>query len=217
MSWSLRIRRVALVAAPTLAAALVVAAYFLDPALGESGVERARQHAAHAARQQISLLALHSSLALLAVPAVALIVMVRGRGAWLANLAAVFALVGMTTLPGFVLIAFYDIAIYGELGPAAYYAIDDGVAQLHGATVMVVSGFLGFILALPTALLAAWRGGLLRLWPAPTVLLGEASALIAPETFGLLHFAASLVALSYALRRTTASVPRAPEHSAHVA
>ena len=106
-------------AAPVLAALLIVAGFFLDPATGKSGREIAAEYAAHPGREQVSALAFHFAFALLAIPAVALIVAVRGRGAWWANVAAFLAFLGMTTLPGFLLVDFYDIAIYGELGGAA--------------------------------------------------------------------------------------------------
>ena len=55
----------------------------------------------------------------------------------------------MTTLPGFLLGDFYDIAIYGELGGEAWQEVDDRLAELPGATVMFLTGVLGFALALP--------------------------------------------------------------------
>ena len=113
---ALDVRGAAVVAAPVLAALLIVAGFFLDPAIEKSGREMAAEYAAHPGREQISALSFHFAFALLAIPAVALIVAVRGRGAWLANLAALLAFLGMTTLPGFLLGDFYDIAIYGELG-----------------------------------------------------------------------------------------------------
>src|SRR5687768_5301684 len=116
MPSALAFRRFAIVAAPVVAALLIVAGFFLDPAIDESGRELAEEYAAHPGREQVSALAFHFAFAALALPAVAFIVVVRGRGAWLANLAGFLAFLGLTTLPGFLLTDFYDIAIYGELG-----------------------------------------------------------------------------------------------------
>ena len=199
MASPLGFRRWAVVVAPVLAAALIVAGFFLDPALGESGRELAREYAEHPGREQVSALAFHFGFALLAIPAVALIVAVRGRGAWIANVAAVFAVLGMTTLPGFLLTDFYDIAIYGELGGDAWDAVDERIQELPGAAIMFLTGFLGFVLTLPTALAAAWRAGLLSWWPAAAVLAGNVAAQGIPGGYGLLVWAATLLALAYAL------------------
>jgi hypothetical protein len=197
---ALGIRRAAVIAAPALSALLIVAGFFLDPAIDESGRELAKEYAAHPGREQVSALALHFAFALLAFPAVALIVAVRARGAWLANLAAFLAFLGMTTLPGFLLTDFYDIAIYGELGGDAWGAVDDRIQELPGAAIMFVTGFFGFLLTLPVALLAAWRAGLLPWWPALVVLAGSVSAQAIPGGFGLLVWAGTLLVLGYVLR-----------------
>jgi hypothetical protein len=200
MSSALRFRRLAVVYAPLFAAVLIVAGFFLDPAIGDSGRELAKQYAANPGREQWSAVALHFAFAAMALPAVALIVAVRGRGAWLANVAALLAFLGLTTLPGFLLTDFYDIAIYGELGGNAWQAVNDRLGELTGAAVMFSTAFAGFILALPAALLAAWRGGLLPWWPALAVLVGAISARALPGGFGLLVWAAALAALTWILR-----------------
>jgi hypothetical protein len=200
MRSALGLRRAAVVVAPALSALLIVAGFFLDPAIDESGRKLAKAYAAHPGREQVSALAFHFAFALLAIPAVALIVAVRGRGAWLANVAALLAVLGMTTLPGFLLTDFYDIAIYGELGGNAWTAVDDRLQELSGATVMFVTAFVGFALTLPVALLAAWRARLLPWWPAVVVLVGSVAAQAVPGGFGLLLTAAALLVLAWVLR-----------------
>jgi hypothetical protein len=208
MDSALRVRKAAVVAAPVLAAILIVAGFFLDPAIDESGRELAREYAENPGREQVSALAFHFAFALLAIPAVALIVAVRGRGAWLSNLAAFLAVLGMTTLPGFLLTDFYDIAIYGELGGGAWDTVDDRLQELPGAIVMFVTGVFGFLLTLPVALLAAWRAGVLHWWPALLVFAGSVSAQAVPGGFGLLIWAGTLVVLGYVLRQVvTAAHP----------
>jgi hypothetical protein len=203
VSSALRVRRWAVVVAPALAAAGIVAGFFLDPAIGESGRELAREYAEHPGREQVSALAFHFAYALLAVPAVALIVAVRGRGAWLANTAGLLGVLGLTTLPGFLLTDFYDIAIYGELGGDAWQTVTDRIEELPGAAVMFLTGLVGFFLALPIAVLAAWRAELLTWWPAAAVFAGEVAGLAIPGGYGLLVWAATLLALAYALLRLT--------------
>jgi hypothetical protein len=203
MPSALGFRRAAVVAAPALSALLIVAGFFLDPAIGESGRDLAAEYAAHPGREQVSALAFHFAFALLAIPAVALIVAVRGRGAWLANLAAFLGFLGLTTLPGFLLTDFYDIAIYGELGGEAWDAVDERIQELPGATIMFLTGFLGFTLALPVALLGAWRAGLVASWTPLLLLAGPICAQAIPDGFGLLVWAGTLVALSYVLSRAS--------------
>jgi hypothetical protein len=65
---------------------------------------------------------------------------------------------------------------------------------------MFLTGFLGFALTLPVALLAAWRAGLLSWWPALLLLAGAICAQSVPDGFGLLIWAGTLVALGYVLR-----------------
>lgn len=167
----------------------------------------AKEYAAHPGREQVSAVALHFAFALLAIPAVALIVGVRERGAWLANLAGFLAFLGMTTMAGFLLTDFFDIAIYGELGGDAWQRVSDRMEELTGVTVVALTGFLGFMLTLPVALLAGWRARLLPWWPALVVLLGEVAAQLLPGGYGLLVWAAALVALAYALARLYSGTP----------
>jgi hypothetical protein len=56
--FALGIRRAA-VAAPAISALLVVAGFFPDPAIDESGRELAREYAAHPGREQVSAPAFH--------------------------------------------------------------------------------------------------------------------------------------------------------------
>jgi hypothetical protein len=201
MPAALALRRLAVVWASAVSGILIVAAFFLDPDIGASGRELAREYAENPGRIQLSALSLRFAFALLVLPSFALIRAVRERGAWLANVAGLCAVLGMTTLPGFLLVDFYDVAIYGELGGDAWQAVTDRLEELPGATFMFVTGFFGFLLTLPIALVAAWRARLLPWWPALVVSAGQIAAQAIPGGFGLLLMAASLVALTYALRQ----------------
>jgi len=64
---------------------------------------------------------------------------------------------------------------------------------------MFITGFGGFLLALPLALLAGWRARLLPLWPAIAVAVGEVCAQAVPDGFGLLLWALALAAVTYVL------------------
>jgi hypothetical protein len=132
----------------------------------------------------------------------ALVGIVRGRGAWLANIAAVLATLGATTLPGFLLTDFYDIAIYGELGGDAWQLVTDRLEDLPGATVLFITGFLGHFLCLPFALFGAWRAGLVALWiPVAASIAMVAAQALQPFGLGLLIMAAMLVVLAWVFSR----------------
>ena len=199
-SSALAFRRHAAVWLPLVSALLIVAGFFLDPDIGGRGRELAREYAENPGRIQLSAVALRLAFAFLIVPTLVLVSLVVGRGGWIANAAAVCAVLGMTTLPGFLLTDFYDVAIYGELGGDAWQQVNDRLEELPGAIFTFVTGFFGFLLALPLALLAAWRARLVPWWPAAAVTAGEVCAQALPGGYGLLVWAAALAATSFALR-----------------
>ena len=200
MSAALSFRRWALIVLPLAAAALIVAGVFLDPDIDADGRELAEQYANNEERTQLSALAFHFAFIMTAPIVFALVGLVRGRGAWLANVAAILATLGATTLPGFLLVDFYDIAIYDAAGPAVWQEVTDRLEELPGAMVLFLTAFLGHVLCLPIALVAAWRAGRLALWVPVVVVGGSIAAQFAPRVagIGLLLAAASMLALSYA-------------------
>ncbi len=200
MPSALSFRRNALVALPLLATVGIVAGVFLDPDIGASGRELAEEYAANPGVTQISALSFHFAFIAWAPLVFALVGLVRERGAWLANVAAVLAVLGATTLPGFLIVDFYDIAIIDTVGGEAYERITDRLEELPGATVLFVTGFFGHVLSLPVALFAAWRGRLLPLWVPLVVTAGTVAAQALPLVgIGLLLLAVSMIALAYAL------------------
>jgi hypothetical protein len=181
---------------------LIVAGVFLDPDIDASGRELAEEYAANEGVTQLSALSFHFAFIMWAPLVFALVGLVRGRGAWLANVAAILAVLGATTLPGFLLVDFYDIAIYDTVGGDTWEEINDRIEELPGATVLFITGFLGHMLCLPVAVFAAWRAGLMPLWTpivvAISIVLAQA---LKPIGSGLLILALAMIALSYALSR----------------
>jgi hypothetical protein len=212
---ALSFRRTALVALPLLAGVLIVAGVFLDPDIGASGRELAEEYAANPGVTQVSALSFHFAFIAWAPLVFALVGLVREQGAWLANVAAILAVLGATTLPGFLIVDFYDIAIVDTVGGEAYERITDRLEELPGATVLFITGFLGHVLSLPVALFAAWRGRLLPLW-VPLVVSGAsiAAQALPPGGIGLLLLAVSMVVLAYALARMDWEGARAQPASA---
>jgi hypothetical protein len=202
LSSALSFRRLGLVVAPLIAAVLLVAGVFLDPDIEADGRELAREYAENPGREQVSALAFHFAFVMWAPVVFALVGLVRGRGVWLANTAAVLATLGATTLPGFLLTDFYDIAIYGELGGDAWDQVNDRLEELPGATILFITGFLGHFLCLPFVLFGAWRAGLVALWvPIAITVAHLAAQALQPFGSGLLVLAAGMVTLSYVLSK----------------
>ena len=192
-----------MIAAPLIAAVLIVAGVFLDPDIDASGRELAREYAENEGVTQISALSFHFAFVMWAPLVFALVGLVRGRGAWLANVAAILAVLGATTLPGFLLVDFYAIAIYDTVGGDEWDRINDKIEELPGATVLFITGFLGHMLCLPAALFAAWRAALLPLWTPVAVSISIVLAqALQPFGSGLLILAVAMVALAYALSRS---------------
>jgi hypothetical protein len=191
--------------APVASAVLLVVGFFADPDIAAEGRELAREYAENPGWIQVSANALRLAFALLIVPTFVLVALVRRRGAWIANAAAALAVIGLTTLPGLLVVDFYDLAIYDQVGGDAWQRVSDRLEELPGMIVLALSAFVGAILALPVALAAAWRARLLPWWPAAVALAGPVVGQAVPEGYGLFVWAAALLVVAWVLRRLVAS------------
>jgi hypothetical protein len=168
----LRVRRYALVAMPILAGVCLTVAAAMDPAAGISGDTMFQEYAEHPDPLQIKSLAYHWAYAFWIGIALVVASLVRRRGVWLANIAAVLAFAGMTTLPGMLFIDWIDSAAGQLWGTEGVNALHDRIEEISwGMPYFQLPGFLGFALALPLAAFALQRAGLVR-WYAPVATLG---------------------------------------------
>jgi hypothetical protein len=103
--------------------------------------------------------------------------LVRRRGAWIANLAGVLAVLGLSTLPGLVLLDYFDVAVEHAAGLEAAVNAGDAVEKLPGFAAVTVPAFISAILAVPVATLALWRARLVAWW----IPLVAAAALLGPN------------------------------------
>lgn len=162
---SLSLRRWAFVASPPLAAALTVIGTLADPApAGSSGELLWRLYAAHPEPLQIKALALHWAFAFWFLPPLLTPALVAGRGRWIANLAAVVGFVGLATMPGPLILDWYDSAIGQAFGTEGNAAVEARLEAMWGPAVFIGPGFPCIVLALPLAALALWRAGLAPWW-----------------------------------------------------
>lgn len=173
------VRRWALVACPVLAGLFAVLGAYADPGAGISGRAMTEIYTAHPGPLQFKSLGFHWAYAFWIAPALLLAGYVKGKGAWLANVAAVLGFAGMTTLPGMLLTDWYDSAIGQLYGVDATIAVGDHMREtMWGVGALMAPGMVGFALALPLASLALWRAGRVRWWAPLAVLAGYAAFML---------------------------------------
>jgi hypothetical protein len=177
-SRALAFRRWVLVAAPVLAGLLAIGGAIADPAVDLDGEAMYRIYADNPDPLQWKSLLYHFSYALWGLAALMLAGAVRRRGSGLANVAGVLAFLGISTLPGFLIVDFYDSAIGRVHGVDGLLAVDAATEPMWGLGVMALSGMAGFLLCVPVAALAAWRGGLLRWWGALAPIAGIVGGMV---------------------------------------
>lgn len=158
---ALRLRRAFVIAAAALTGVLAFVSMMVDPAPEADGPDMVAAYAADLTASGLHTNLLHYGFALMAPVVFAAVGLVRRRGAALANVAGLLAVLGLTTLPGLVLTDFSMVAALratGDLETLA--AMDREIESLTWFTVIVVPAFVGALLAMPLAVTALWRAGL---------------------------------------------------------
>jgi hypothetical protein len=172
-SSALRARRAFIVASPVLAGLLCILGTLADPAAGITGREMSEIYARSPEALQWKSTGFHWAYAFWIAPALMLAPYVRGRGAWLANVAALLGFAGMVTLPGMLLSDWFDSAVGQLYGVDASIAVMDHISDtMWGLRGFLVAGMGGLLLALPLASIALWRAGLVRWWAIVAVVAG---------------------------------------------
>jgi hypothetical protein len=199
---ALRVRRWFLVAAPVLAGLFAVLGAAADPAVGENGRPLYEKYAANPEPLQWKSFGFHYAYTLWLAAALLLALLIRRRGVWLANAAALAALLGISTIPGFLIVDFYDSAIGQVAGVDAAVRVEQTMEGMWGVTAIAAPG-TAFLLALPLAALAAWRAGLVRWWAPAAVVAGHLAFMFSNvSVWGTALMTACFAVLSYALARS---------------
>jgi hypothetical protein len=172
---ALAARRWFLVATPVLAGLFAILGAANDPAVGLDGQRLYQLYAANPEPLQWKSLGFHWAYAFWMAPAMLLAPYIRGRGAWIANVAALIGFAGIATLPGLLFIDWYDSAVGQVAGPETTAEVARVMESMWGVPVFVLPGMIGLLLALPLAALAAWRAGLVRWWGPVVVVAGFAA------------------------------------------
>jgi len=198
-------RRWFVVASPVLAGMFAVVGAVADPAAGQAGREMYEIYTANPEPLQFKSLGFHWSYAFWIGPALLLAAYVKGRGAWLANIAALVGFAGMTTLPGLLFVDWYDSAIGQMYGVDAIERVNEHMgATMWGIPVFTAPGILGLVLALPLASAALWRAGLVRWWAPLSVVAGFAAFMLSNVTWwGCAITTVCMTVFAVALERAT--------------
>ncbi|MGA8850983.1 MAG: hypothetical protein WB508_04610 [Aeromicrobium sp.] len=169
-STALKWRRWALVSSPVVAGLLITAASAVDPAVGADGRELYEKYAAETNLQQLHTNLLHWGFGFFGISALFVNGLVRGRGAWLANLAVAFGFAGLITLPGMVSVDFITSGVTQANGAEAMLRADGQIDAMWGIAVFAIPGAIGLIAGPVFGALALMRAGLVRWWAPAAVL-----------------------------------------------
>ena len=167
-------RRWALIVAPVAAGTLTIVGVIADPAPGVEGRELVAAYASDPDALNFKSLGYFAYTIWLAA-ALGIVGLVRRRGSWLVNVAGLLAILGISSIPGFLVSDFIDSAMGRLVGINETVRVGEAVEEQWGLAVMAVPGFAGLLLTLPLAAIAAWRAALLSWWGPASVIAGMAA------------------------------------------
>jgi hypothetical protein len=174
---ALSFRRWAVILAAGLSGVIVLISIVVEPGRTAENPEILQAYAANDRALGLHANLIHYGFALFAPVAYAMVGLVRRRGAWIANLAGVLAVLGLSTLPGLVFLDYFSVAVAHVAGLEAAVNARDAVQKLPGFAAVTVPAFISSMLAVPVASLALWRARLVAWW-LPLV---AAAAFLGPE------------------------------------
>jgi hypothetical protein len=203
-SSALRLRRGFLVAAPVLAGVFLTVGAVADPAAGTSGDAMLQAYFDNAARLQFKSLGFHWAYAFWIVPALLVVPLVRGRGAWLATVTGLLGFAGVATMPGLLMSDWFDSAIGATYGLEGHRAVYEHLDRMWSIPVFIAPGLVALVLGLPLAMATLWRAGLARWWGLAAAVAAFAAFAVSQATWpGTLVATGFLAVVSVALARAT--------------
>jgi len=203
-SSALRLRRGFLVAAPVLAGLFLTGGALADPAAGVAGNDMLRVYAENMERLQLKSLSYHWAYAFWILPALLVVPLVRGRGAWLATITGFIGFLGLSTMPGLLMSDFFDSAVTSAHGIEGHEQMMDAMDGLWGIPAFIMPGILGLFVALPLAMITLWRAGLARWWGLAAAVGALVAFMVSNATWpGTVVATVFLTVVSVALGRAT--------------
>jgi hypothetical protein len=180
---------------------LVMVSMFVDPVPSATGRELIEGYYDDQFRAGLHTNLIHYGFALLAPVAFAMVGLVRHRGAALANVAGVLAVIGLSTLPGLVLMDLTSTAVARATDVETAFAAEEQLGQMPGFVLLVIPALLGVALALPLAVTAMWRAGLVPGVIVPVSFVAMVAPNFVPWWVGFSLQLVWLLALAYLLWR----------------
>lgn len=177
---ALRARRGFVIAAAALSGILVFVSMIVDPVPSADGRELIAGYAGNLTRSGLHTNLIHYGFALVAPVVYAMVGLVRARGGWLANVAGVFAVLGLSTLPGLVLLDFPAVATALSTDLDAAVAMEDQLGQMPYFILIALPAFVSAVIALPVAVAALWRAGLVPGYMVAIAVLAALAPNVAP-------------------------------------
>jgi hypothetical protein len=203
---AIAVRRWAVIGAAGLSGVLVVVSMLVDPVPSATGRELIEGYAENGFRAGLHTNLIHYGFALIAPVVYAIVGLVRGRGAALANAAGVFAVIGLSTLPGLVLLDLTSTAAARATDGDTAFAIEEQLGQMPAFVLVLIPAMVCAMLALPVAVAALWRA---RLVAGPVVVVALAAQLAPFFVPWYLGFGAQMlwmIGLAYLLSRLPLSL-----------
>jgi hypothetical protein len=212
---ALSFRRWAVILAAGLSGVIVLISILVDPAPDAEGRELIQAYAANDRAQGLHSNLIHYGFALFAPAAYGMVGLVRRRGAWIANLAGVLAVLGLSTLPGLVLFDYFSVAVVHVAGLESGINAENAVEKLPGFDALTAPALISSILAVPVATLALWRARLVAWWlplVAAAAFLGP-NFLPSPAIVAFSVMAAGMLVVGWALWRIPVVAWYGSDHS----
>lgn len=161
-SRALSARRWAVIAAAGLSWVLVFISMLVDPAPEAKGRELVAGYAADTFASGLHTNLIHYGFALVVPVVFAIVGLVRSRGGWLANAAWVLAVLGLSTLPGLVLLDLLTTATVEVTDVDTAYAASERLGEMPAFIAVLAVAVPAALLALPVAVAALWRARLVH-------------------------------------------------------
>jgi hypothetical protein len=214
---ALAFRRWAVILAAGLSGVIVLISIIVDPAPEAEGRELIQAYAANDRAQGLHTNLIHYGFALFAPAAYGMVGLVRRRGAWIANLAGLLAVLGLGTLPGLAIFDYFSVAVVHVAGLEAAVNAENAVEKLPGYAALTAPALISSFLAVPVATLALWRARLVAWWlplVAATAFLGPTFLPGAIISFSVM--AVGMLVVGWALSRIPAVAWYGPDASDQV-
>jgi hypothetical protein len=164
----------ALIAAPLL----FVVGDILSPAWSDDTAEYAAEVAGNTSAQSLSGVLYTIGMPLLLVGVIGVVSCIRGRGVTLANIALLFAVIGLGTFPALAVVSIVDVVAIDAVGEEGLVSLIDTAEDSAGFIVVLALALIGGLLSLILIAIAVGRSGLAPWWVAGALIVAAALLIV---------------------------------------